>query len=332
MSTSTMIACLLAAGSVNGPQAKADDTSNSHTEPLYYYLWRGDSGWRRDSRWEGRWRLGQFDPDGNFVPDARLPPCSMPTDFPPYYTPPGFLGPIRWRIASAAGANEPTYEHRSGRLIAGVATPQGFVPEIGSKILDLKDYDIKTADRPIYNMIDEEAAELWTARRRKNFPDEPDVRSPLPPPGTAPPKAGTPEGYEFRLYRTYMKAPPWFARVIGDVMELGHLNDAGDFIPDYGLPIFPYVKVETPDVLRDGSGRTIYYTLPKGGTEDVWKKKDTEEVYEFRSGRLIKGTLHKTGNFVPELGSKILDFKDYDPRGRRRIYNLPGVLRPGEQK
>jgi hypothetical protein len=42
--------------------------------------------------------------------------------------------------------------------------------------------------------------------------------------------------------------------------------------------------------------------------------------------------LQKTGNFVPELGSTIIDFKDYDPiADRRRIYNLPGVLRSAKK-
>lgn len=93
-------------------------------------------------------------------------------------------------------------------------------------------------------------------------------------------------------------------------------------------------SVKNPEVLNeDGRQRTIYYTLP-ARKEDVWNKNrnDTEEVYEFRSGRLIKGTLQKTGNFVPELGSRILDFKDYDPLSKRRIYNLPGVLRRVEKK
>lgn len=42
--------------------------------------------------------------------------------------------------------------------------------------------------------------------------------------------------------------------------------------------------------------------------------------------------LQKNGNFAPEIGSKVIDFKDYDPSPprKRRIYNLPGVLRKVE--
>jgi hypothetical protein len=60
-----------------------------------------------------------------------------------------------------------------------------------------------------------------------------------------------------------------------------------------------------------------------------------EQVYEYRSGQLIKGELDKEGNFVPELGSKVMSFKDYRAgKEALQIYNLPGrfvkkrVLRP----
>ncbi len=191
------------------------------------------------------------------------------------------------------------------------ANPRGvFVPEIGSTVLDLKkDYDVKTADRAVYN--------LRATQRRSPLTD-------------APPAAGVPAGWLlWRFREAYADSPelrdPWFIRVIGDVMEFGHLSNQGEFVPDYGLPALPFVKPkggdDLQDLFRDGTQRSMYYTLPRDG-------KDTEEVYEYRSGRLIKGTLQKTGNFVPELGSKVLDFKDFNPLASWRIYNLPGVLRP----
>jgi hypothetical protein len=248
-------------------------------------------------RGERQW-IGRFDPDGNFIPDAVAAPMAA-----------GILigGPLPMVMANATGV---TYEHRSGRLIRGtiVRKPLGvFVPELGSTVLDLKKDFAPKPDLRIYNL------------------QETLGRAPTKRASGEPPKAGQPPGWLLVPFReAYPNAPekqnPWFARVIGGVMELGHLSDEGEFIPDYGLPVFPYVQVKQPDLLRDGSGRTMYYTLPKDG-------KESEEVYEYRSGRLIKGTLQKTGNFVPELGSKVLDFKDYDPHGRRRIYNLPGVLK-----
>jgi hypothetical protein len=62
-----------------------------------------------------------------------------------------------------------------------------------------------------------------------------------------------------------------------------------------------------------------------------------KKVYEFRSGRLIKGEIKDDGSFVPEVGSKITEFKDYvySPDGIQ-IYNLPGRFvedsKAGEKK
>jgi len=50
-----------------------------------------------------------------------------------------------------------------------------------------------------------------------------------------------------------------------------------------------------------------------------------KNVYEFRSGRLIKGEIDRNGYFIPEIGAKVIDFKDYHYReGAPRIWNLPG--------
>lgn len=256
-------------------------------------------------------RMGIFDPDGNFLPFSGMRPMRT-----------GIVigGPYGAMMVNENSDNRSVYEHRSGRLIKGtlVANPRGvFVPEIGSTVLDLKkDYDARKDRRRVYNLPGMMGAS----------PEAPD-----------PPKSGQPPGWRLVPFREALanspeKADPWFARVVGEVMELGHLSDRGEFVPDYGLPVFPFVRVKQPEVLQDGSGRSMYYTLPQplarrwprrqGDTEE-----DPEHVYEYRSGRLIKGLLHKTGNFVPELDSTVLDFKDYDPLRNSRIYNLPGVLR-----
>jgi len=50
-----------------------------------------------------------------------------------------------------------------------------------------------------------------------------------------------------------------------------------------------------------------------------------KNVYEFRSGRLIKGEINAKGYFIPEIGAKVIDFKDYHYRkDGPRIWNLPG--------
>jgi hypothetical protein len=61
--------------------------------------------------------------------------------------------------------------------------------------------------------------------------------------------------------------------------------------------------------------RNIAINLPTNG----------KKVYELRSGRLIKGEITEDGSFIPDLGTKVIDFKDYKytPDGIQ-IYNLPG--------
>ncbi len=61
---------------------------------------------------------------------------------------------------------------------------------------------------------------------------------------------------------------------------------------------------------------------------------ENEPVYEYRSGRLIKGELDKEGNFLPDLPGKVIDFKDYRySKTAIRIYNLPGsFVKPSEIK
>jgi hypothetical protein len=98
---------------------------------------------------------------------------------------------------------------------------------------------------------------------------------------------------------------------IGKATYLGHLNAAGTFVP------LPGYKPTGPG----GSGPG--YDLING----VGIRKDTEPVYEFRSGILIKGKLDGDHNFVPEIGSTIISIKDYRySKDALRIYNLPGTF------
>jgi hypothetical protein len=98
----------------------------------------------------------------------------------------------------------------------------------------------------------------------------------------------------------------------------GKLDAAGNFIQD------PRAMV-----LKAGSART-------GGPLEIinCRAPGREHVFEFRSGRLIKGELDKEGNFVPDLGSKVLDFKDYQYKKKDPIYiyNLPGYFKEKKEK
>jgi hypothetical protein len=261
-----------------------------------------------------RAQYGRYDADGNFIPDPQH--GSLPNR------------EVRGGMITRVGAR--TGEHRSGRLILGTRVMGSgvFVPEIGSKVLDIKkDFNIEKPDRIVYN-LQESVPAFWTEERKKKFPQG-------LPNDPEPPPAGVPPGWKLVPFREANsdKRDPWQVRVIGEIAEFGHLDAQGEFIPDYSLPIVSRngilgaVRKDPTDLHRPWR----YYTVPFDG---AWGRTevDKEEVYEFRSGRLIKGTLQKTGNFVPELGSTILDFKDYDPHSRRRIYNLPGVLRRAEPK
>lgn len=253
--------------------------------------------------------LGTFDQDGNFL---REPHCQ------PSYT--GMRrGVLRTGFTVSFRDSLPVYEHRSGRLISGTwvqkPTHYIFVPEVGSTVTELAKFDLKNPDRMVWNLVETIPA-YWTEERKKQFPNG-------LPTGPEPPAVTIPAGDFLPFSLSHPGKPPKHARAIRDVVEFGHLSDEGEFIPDPDLPVVSRDGIKGP-VGFDTHGVPRYYTVPQ---LDRFGKLTTENVYEFRSGRLIKGTLHASGNFVPELGSKVIEFKDYDYfTEHRRIYNLPGKL------
>jgi hypothetical protein len=100
--------------------------------------------------------VGFLDEDGDFVmdPDGRFGTMvsGVPITHPPYYT------------FTKDGQAEPVYEYRSGLLIKGKLMCTGpragllndhywiFVPEIGSKVIPLKDYLPGRNALEIYNL------------------------------------------------------------------------------------------------------------------------------------------------------------------------------------
>jgi hypothetical protein len=190
-----------------------------------------------------------------------------------------------------------------------------FLPDVGARVRDFQDYHPTPGVRRIYNL----PGRFVEKGKEESAPPK------YTPPAhvDAPVKAGVPAGYDYWSFSTF--APyhpvPWVAHVRTEQMDLGHLNDAGDFVPDYGLPPFPLTKpaqrVMDPLTYQPAPW---YYNLPI-------ERADLEHVYEYRSGRLLKGVLKRNGTFVPELDSRVLDFKDYVPGEQAlRIYNLPGRL------
>jgi hypothetical protein len=105
--------------------------------------------------------------------------------------------------------------------------------------------------------------------------------------------------------------------VHGDLYSIGKLDDNGNFITDKR-----YVNM---------SG--MLSNIPAATLINIPLKRQ-KHVYEYRSGRLIKGQVDEEGNFIPDLGSKVISFKDYHySPDALRIYNLPGkFVRKGEKE
>jgi hypothetical protein len=103
----------------------------------------------------------------------------------------------------------------------------------------------------------------------------------------------------------------------GEFRSIGKLDAAGNFDPD---PRYHNVQGGLSSV-------PAFIVLNR-----LHPRK--ERVYEYRSDRLILGELDEKGNFVPEIGSKVIEFKDYQyKKGAVRIYNLPGYyVKKGEKK
>ena len=102
-------------------------------------------------------QYGWFDQFGDFLPDYNSPPIEDTTAL-------GGSGPDGPPITINFDCrNQPAYEHRSGRLIRGHLARVGggigssriggvFVPEVGSQVGDLDDYE-SVAGRPlVYNL------------------------------------------------------------------------------------------------------------------------------------------------------------------------------------
>ena len=98
----------------------------------------------------------------------------------------------------------------------------------------------------------------------------------------------------------------WVMMTHGETYSIGKLDEAGSFLPDRKW-------VDVRGELSAGAPPSRGLNSPPG------------DVYEYRSGRLIKGKLDKDGNMVPDLGSKVISFESYlkayqpdAPHGKRQ--------------
>ena len=103
--------------------------------------------------------------------------------------------------------------------------------------------------------------------------------------------------------------------------SVGQLDAAGNFVPDR-------------DFLNQTGARA---NGPPGVVR--LNPESTGTVYEYRSGALVRGRIDDRLNFVPEVGSKVIDFKDYryGPKDSKYapdplpIWNLPGAFQKKER-
>ena len=118
------------------------------------------------------------------------------------------------------------------------------------------------------------------------------------------------------------------AFVRGEYIYFGKLDENGSFIEDQQArrvphPVLPSGVIDwqyTRDVLKSA------INVPS-------ENQRTERVYEYRSGRLVLGSLTSFGIFIPEVGSKVIALGDYKySKEAPRIYNLPGKFVPVDGK
>jgi len=120
-------------------------------------------------------------------------------------------------------------------------------------------------------------------------------------------------------------------RVVGMLkrrqVHLGKLDETGEFYEDRTQEPLWFPELAFSGARRRKFTPEMRARIPLLNAPT----KDEEEVFEFRSQRLIPGALSREGLFVPNVGGKIIYFRDYKfgPTARR-IYNLPGSFVQGK--
>ncbi|MGL4420711.1 MAG: hypothetical protein ACRCZF_08620, partial [Gemmataceae bacterium] len=208
------------------------------------------------------------------------------------------------------------YERRTNAVIEGkygtLTDGRVFIPTEGSVVQRFQDLlKRERVDRLIYNYTERTLYDPPKNLKADAFVDYV-LQSPKP--------SAPPAGYRFLTYQEFdamIEVPHdkrTVVRVMGSVCEFGVLERTGEFLPDYSLPVMEYAPPSSPSAftidtfrfwappknkerIRNFGDEPYYpnytYTLPLYGEK-------SEPCYEYRSGRLIKGILHNTGNFAPE--------------------------------
>jgi hypothetical protein len=211
------------------------------------------------------------------------------------------------------------YEYRSGVLVKGRIDDRScnFVPDLGSKVVTFQDYL-----RGYRAGVDPRIWNLPGTIERKGAPgaDANEVRdSQVRPPLGAGPRIVSPVSASDYIFVQDRDRRVEVQRRDGDQLywSIGTLDPAGNFIPD-----------------KDYLNRTD--PSPADAPAAVLLNRDgLGPVYEYRSGRLVRGRVDPwTHNFVPEVGSTVLDFRDYRYGAKDSrygieplpIWNLPGTF------
>jgi hypothetical protein len=275
--------------------------------PVEYFIRAQEKGKQKDTEWvfqpERRLVLhlygaidntegcavGYLDGHGEFVPDRDIP--SFPGLCPAWYW---YSKKYPLYNASRGPFIEPVYEYRAGMLIPGTMGSSSFLATPGDvKIIPFEDYVYVPDTAPesswrIYNL----PGRFVKKSERQNKQAKPTLEN------------GWIFQHEKRLVLRQYAGPD-------NLYGLGYLADCGEFVPD--PKVLPF-RNDSP-AWEKHKHYPVY-------NEQVGPK--SEEVYEYRSGYLVPGSLGGWF-FYPDEGGKIVPFADYDPgTARRRIYNLPG--------
>lgn len=111
------------------------------------------------------------------------------------------------------------------------------------------------------------------------------------------------------------------------IVQSGYINSFGTFVAESVV-----VKYDNIRGAKDQSVEGIAHVFKRNGLlvgigDGCINKPQVknEQVYEYRSGRLIPGYLRGNFDFLPEPSEAIIEFKNYVySRTSKRIYNLPG--------
>ena len=113
--------------------AIADDYRYVSSREKVYHHQIGDLIWR-----------GTVNEAGDFVPDTETPPRAAKV----------FITGGETHLFSASRARAPVFEYRFGRLIPGELHQSEFIPQIGGKVIDMKEYmrNYSRASPRVYNL------------------------------------------------------------------------------------------------------------------------------------------------------------------------------------